>query len=481
MIRVYDSLARAKVDLVPREPGRVRMYVCGPTVYGFIHIGNARTFVSFDVIVRHLRARGLVVDYVRNVTDVDDKIINRAREEGEDPARLADRYVAEFGRDLDALGLLRPDAEPRVTTHMAEIVGLVETLVARGLAYVTGGDVYYATRRFAPYGRLSGRNVDELRSGARVEVDERKQDPLDFALWKSAKPGEPAWPSPFGPGRPGWHIECSAMSMKHLGASFDLHGGGMDLIFPHHENEIAQAQGAAGEGTFARHWMHTGFLNLSDEKMSKSVGNLFTAREILARHDAEAIRLHFLGTHYRHPLNFEVVPGGEDRPRFPGLEEAEERCDYFYETIVRLAERAPPADATPAAWLDRFLHAMDDDFNAPAALAVLGEALGEANRLLDGPARDREAIAGHLAAARAAGVVLGIFGADAALRQRRRRDERASRLGIDGAAVEARIADRAAARTARDFARADAIRAELAARGIELRDAASGTTWTIRR
>jgi len=473
MIRLYDTAARAKVDLVPRETGRVGIYVCGPTVYNLIHIGNARTFTAFDAVVRHLRARGLQVRYVRNVTDVDDRIIHRAAELGKDARQFADRFTEEFHRDMDALGLLQPDVEPRVTEHMDDIVALIQRLCDRGLAYPLEGDVYYATRRFVPYGRLSGRNLDELQAGARVDVDERKRDPLDFALWKAAKPGEPAWPSPFGPGRPGWHIECSAMSARHLGERFDIHGGGMDLIFPHHENEIAQSQGALGEGTFARHWMHSGFLNLNEEKMSKSLGNIFTLREILERHEAEAVRLFLLSAQYKNPLNFEIVEDDDGGARFANLDEAEERLDRYYDTLLRAG--GPIGDAAAD---ERMLVAMDDDFNTPAALAVLEEAMGQANRAFDQKRLDRGALGSAIAGARQ---LLGILGRDPAERGLEVRARLVRLRGLDAAAVEARIAERAVARAARDFARGDAIRGELRALGVELRDGPAGTTWTVLR
>jgi cysteinyl-tRNA synthetase len=473
VIRLYDTATRAKVELEPREPGDVGIYVCGPTVYNLIHIGNARTFTAFDAVVRHLRARGLRVRYVRNVTDVDDRIIRRAAELGKDPRQFAELMTGEFHRDMDALGLLRPDVEPRVTEHMDDIVAMIAQLLQRGLAYALDGDVYYSARSFPAYGRLAGRNLDELMAGARVDVDARKRDPLDFALWKSAKPGEPAWSSPFGPGRPGWHIECSAMSARHLGARFDIHGGGMDLVFPHHENEIAQSQGALGEGTFARTWMHAGFLNLNEEKMSKSLGNIFTLREVLERHEAEAIRLFLLSAQYRNPLGFDVVEDDEGVPRFVNLDEAEERLDRYYDTLVRAGsplEEAPPDE--------RMLAAMDDDFNTPAALAVLEDGMGRANRELDKRKLDRGALAAVVGGARR---LLGILARAPGERAAEVRDRLARERRLDQAAIEARVAERTAARTSRDFARSDAIRDELRALGVEVRDGAGGTTWTVLR
>jgi len=471
MIRLYDTATRAKVELAPHQPGRIGIYVCGPTVYDLIHLGNARTFTAFDAVVRHLRARGFDVRYVRNVTDVDDRIIRRAAELGKDARQFADRYTDEFRRDMDALGLLRPDAEPRVTDHMDDIVAMIQRLVDRGLAYPLDGDVYYATRRFAPYGRLSGRNLDELMAGARVDVDERKRDPLDFALWKGAKPGEPEWRSPFGPGRPGWHIECSAMSARHLGERFDIHGGGMDLVFPHHENEIAQSQGALGDGTFAHYWMHSGFLNLNEEKMSKSLGNIFSLREVLGRHEAEAVRLFLLSSQYRNPLSFDVAEDDGD-PRFTNLEDAEERLDRYYDTLARAGalEEASPDE--------RMLEVMDDDFNTPAALAVLEEGIGRANRELDARRLDALALAAVATGARR---LLGILGRDPVERAEEVREGLIRKRRLDRAAIEARVAERAEARARKDFARSDAIRHELKELGVEVRDGAGGTTWTVLR
>src|SRR5512134_2142807 len=342
-IQLFDTLQAKKRELVPLVPGKIGLYACGPTVYDYSHLGHARCYVVWDVVVRHLRARGLEVKYVRNFTDVDDKIIKRANERGEDPAALASRFADAFHEDMDALGCLRPDVEPRVTGTMPEIVAMIEALVARGFAYAPGnGDVYFAVRSFAEYGRLAKRNLDDLLAGARVEPGESKRDPLDFALWKAAKPGEPSWESPWGKGRPGWHIECSAMSHAHLGAPIDLHAGGKDLVFPHHTNEIAQSVAAVGDGrtaeSFCRYWMHNGFVEIDDEKMSKSLGNFFTVRDVLARFDAEALRLFLLGTHYRNDFNFSDAV----------LADAERRLVYLYETLDkadRAAEGVSPAGA----------------------------------------------------------------------------------------------------------------------------------------
>jgi cysteinyl-tRNA synthetase len=498
MIRVYDTLQKRKVEFEPIDPANVRLYACGPTVYNLIHIGNGRAFVVFDVVYRHLRRRFPKTTYVRNVTDVDDKIIKRAAERGEDPGALASRFCDEFQRDVAALGCLAPTVEPRVTEHLDDIVKLIDKLIVKGLAYAADGDVYFAVQQFPPYGQLSGQPLDQLAAGARVEVDERKRSPLDFALWKAAKPGEPSWPSPWGAGRPGWHIECSAMASRYLGDTFDLHGGGADLVFPHHENERAQSQGAAGVGTFARYWLHNGFVNFNDQKISKSdekmrklLESAFLVRVLVERHGGEAVRWLLLTTQYRHPINFEMeeTDGGL---RFPGLEEAERQLEYGYLTRRRLAEALavgkPGGDGAivdeAGAWLPALDEALDDDFNTAGAFAALQQGLALANRLLDGKLaapkdvkrRTLERLAADLGAASSS---LGILEADASAWLAAHRQRRATARGIEPATVEARIAERAAARKARDFARGDAIRDELRAGGIELMDGATGTSWRV--
>ncbi|MDY0003748.1 MAG: cysteine--tRNA ligase, partial [Polyangia bacterium] len=337
MLRLFDTLTGEKQELVEREPGKVGIYVCGPTVYDFSHLGHARVYVVFDVVTRTLRQRGYAVTYVRNFTDVDDKIIARANERGLDPVGLAAEFAQAFSEDMGRLGCLSPDVEPRVSEHVQEIISVVSSIQGKGLAYQSGDTVWFSVRKHQGYGKLSRRNLDDLRAGARVEADAAKQDPLDFALWKGAKPGEPSWESPWGLGRPGWHIECSAMSMKYLGEQFDIHGGGMDLVFPHHENEIAQSEAAHGPG-FAKFWMHNGFVNLNQEKMSKSTGNFFTLRELFRRVEPEAIRLFLLSVQYRHPINFKVEDGEQGEVRFPDLEESERRLSYFYDTLQRLED-----------------------------------------------------------------------------------------------------------------------------------------------
>jgi len=479
-IQLFDTLSGEKQEFVPLAPGRVGFYACGPTVYDHAHLGHARCYVAWDVVVRHLRARGLEVRYVRNFTDVDDKIIRRAAERHEDPGALAARFEASFTEDMAALGCLAPDVEPRVTEHVPEIIALIEKLVARGFAYAAGnGDVYYGVRKFPRYMELSKRNLDDLMAGARVEPGESKRDPLDFALWKAAKPGEPSWDSPWGRGRPGWHIECSAMTLKHLGAPFDIHTGGKDLIFPHHSNEIAQSVAALSDEllptAFARYWMHNGFVEIDQEKMSKSLGNFFTVKDVLARHDAEGLRLALLGTQYRNPINFSDGL----------LAEAEQRLGYFYETLEkadRLSAGAPPG-AKESEWLERCRAALDDDFNTASVLGVLAEAFTEANALADRKGKkspdDRSALGRFARDARAAGAELGILQRKPGEALLAIRKTAAARRGIDPAAVDRKIEERAEARRAKDFARSDAIRDELAALGVILRDGPEGTSWKV--
>ena len=477
-LRIHDTRTGKKVPFEPLVPGKVSLYACGTTVYDLCHIGHARKEVAWDVITRHLRA-SFELRFVRNITDVDDKIINKANEEKKSAAEVARHYTDEMNVDFRALGLATPDLEPRATDHIAEMIDIIRRLEEKGLAYAAGGDVYYAVPKFAGYGQLSGQCIDDMKAGARVEVDEQKQSPLDFALWKGAKPGEPFWPSPWGNGRPGWHIECSAMSYRYLGEQFDIHGGGTDLIFPHHENEIAQSEGAFGAGSFARHWIHSGLLTLDGVKMSKSLGNIITIRKVMETHDLEALRLLYLGVHYRSTVDF----------AYQKLDEAEERLEYFYTTLARLAD-APAGDDKGAVLpeaektLPVFQEAMDDDFNAAGAVGHLYEAFVLANRLLEDPkAAPKDVRRRTLARLRRdllkCGETLGIFQRGPAAFLLARRDRQCARLGIDAPAVEARIKDRAAARAAKDFARADEIRRELREQRIELMDGPTGTTWRV--
>ncbi|MEZ4364789.1 MAG: cysteine--tRNA ligase [Kofleriaceae bacterium] len=499
-IRVYDSLRRQKVPLEPLVAGEISMYVCGPTTYAAAHIGHAYSAIAFDTIRRALTFLGLRVRYVRNVTDVDDKIIKRATELGEDPVALAARFTAEYNADMARFGVQPPTVEPKVSEHIGEIVAITARLIERGHAYPAGGDVYFEVETFPSYGALSGQTPAELRAGARVEVDERKRAPADFALWKAAKPGEPSWPSPWGPGRPGWHIECSAMCAAHLGERFDLHGGGKDLIFPHHENEIAQSQGAYGTDSFARHWLHNGFLNFEGEKMSKSLGNVFGCGEIADAVGAEALRFFCVSHHYRSPVDFELeairdASGEQVGVRFRSLEAADRRLDYFYTTLARLdafCAEAAGGDGGPGATLPAVEHlratareALADDFNAPVVVAAMGEAAKLANTLLDtGKGTDkgvrRRSLATLARELRAVGAALGVLGATPAVYLAERRARLVARRGLDVAVVERLIGVRAEARARKDFAAADAARDELVALGVELFDSPAGTDWRVR-
>jgi len=452
-LRIYNTLTRALETFTPLEPNRVRMYVCGITVYDLCHVGHARMMIAFDVIYRWLRATGYDVDYVRNITDIDDKIIRRALERGMPIRALTTEMVGEMHTDLDALGVLRPTHEPRATEHVPQMLAMIAALEAKGLAYrATNGDVNYAVRKFPGYGKLSGKSIDALRSGERVAVLDGKDDPLDFVLWKAAKAEEPAdakYDSDFGPGRPGWHIECSAMACALLGERFDLHGGGADLQFPHHENEIAQSEGATGKPP-ATVWAHNGLLNVDQVKMSKSLGNFFTIREVLARYDAETVRFFMLRTHYRSPFNFSDA----------SLDDARASLRRLYTALDGIDAAAAPIDWTqPQAAALRA--AMDDDFNTPVAVAVLFELASELNR-------NRSAATATLL--KSLGGTLGIL-------QQAPRAYLQGGSGLDEARIAERIAARAAAKAARDFALADQIRQDLLAQGIVLQDSPSGTTW----
>jgi cysteinyl-tRNA synthetase len=460
MLTIYNTLTRRKETFIPIEPGKVRMYVCGMTVYDYCHLGHARVMVVFDMVARWLRRSGYAVAYVRNVTDIDDKIIKRAAENGELIVTLTERFIDAMHEDERALGVLPPDIEPRATLSIDDMLDMIRTLEEKQLAYVGGnGDVFYAVSKFPGYGRLSGKNLEDLRAGERVDVDEAKRDPLDFVLWKSAKPGEPAWESPWGPGRPGWHIECSAMSTRCLGHHFDIHGGGMDLQFPHHENEIAQSEGATGE-TFVNVWMHNGFVRVNEEKMSKSLGNFFTVREILARYRPEVVRFFILNSHYRSPLNY----------CDENLDEANAALTRLY-TALRGTASAVANDGADA-YRERFDAAMNDDFNTPEAIAVLFELAREANRARGGEAGEAAALA---AAMKDLGGVLGLLQADP--EDFLQAAGAASGEGPDAAEIENLIQQRLAARKAKNWAEADRIRDALKDQGVVLEDGAGGTTW----
>ena len=454
-LRIYNTLTRALEEFSPLQAGQVRMYVCGITVYDFCHIGHARSMIAFDVVQRWLRAVGLAVTYVRNITDIDDKIIRRAAENGESIGELTQRFIDFMNEDAAALGVERPTHDPRATDHVPQMLSMIGALEQKGLAYrASNGDVNYAVRRFPGYGKLSGKSIDELQAGERVAVTQGKQDPLDFVLWKSAKADEPAqaqWPSAFGTGRPGWHIECSAMACELLGETFDIHGGGVDLQFPHHENEIAQSEGATGQ-PLARTWMHNGFINIDNEKMSKSLGNFFTIREVLERYDAETIRFFVVRAHYRSALNYSDAH----------LDDARNALRRLYTALGSVTPVPTVIDWTqPHA--ARFKAAMDEDFGTPEAVAVLFDLASEVNRT-----RSSE-LAGLM---KALAGLLGLLQAE---------PEAFMQAGaaLEEAEIQSRIQQRAAAKAARDFAQADQIRKDLLARGIVLQDTAAGTTWTV--
>ncbi len=454
MLHLYNTLSRRKEPFQPIQPGKVNMYVCGMTVYDYCHLGHARVMVVFDMVARWLRASGYDLTYVRNITDIDDKIIKRAAENGEPINVLTQRFIDAMDEDAAALGVQKPNFEPRATQFVPDMISMIEELIGKGRAYAApNGDVYYAVREFAGYGQLSGKSLDDLRAGERVDVDPNKRDPMDFVLWKAAKPGEPAWPSPWGQGRPGWHIECSAMNEHYFGPHFDIHGGGADLQFPHHENEIAQSEGAH-DCKFVNYWMHNGFIRVDNEKMSKSLGNFFTIREVLEKYDAEVVRFFILRAHYRSPLNYSDAH----------LEDARGALSRLYTALKNV-----PADDVALDWeandyTRRFRAAMDDDFNTVEAVAVLFELAGEVNK-----SRSAE-LAGWL---KTLGGVLGLLQRDPVdfLQGGTVEGE------ISADEVEQLIAARKAARAGKNWAESDRIRDELIARGIVLEDGAGGTTW----
>jgi cysteinyl-tRNA synthetase len=464
-LKIFNTLSGEKEDFVPLSPDQARMYVCGVTVYDSSHIGHARSLISFDVIYRYLKFVGYNVYFVRNFTDIDDKIINKANGEKVACDVITARYIEEFHRDGEALGLLPPVAEPRATAHIPDIVAIIEKLEAKGLAYRIEGDVYYAVDGFPGYGKLAHKKIDELAAGARVEVDARKKSPLDFALWKSSKPGEPAWESPWGPGRPGWHIECSAMSTKYLGQPFDIHGGGRDLMFPHHENEIAQSEGAFGL-PLARYWIHNGFLNINQEKMSKSLGNFFTIREILEEADAIALRHYFLSSHYRSPMDFSRE----------GLEEAGRAADRIHETVERMERGQRQKNvAAEQAPMDAFRQEMDDDFNTPRALALIFDEVRSLNRLLDD--KKSNGLESRAAALRTMCEALGLL-SEGYFERKKQRWLKKGRVSLHE--IEGLISRRDGARKEKNWQEADRIREELNAQGIVIEDTPGGTLWKVK-
>ncbi|MFV0420757.1 cysteine--tRNA ligase [Oleidesulfovibrio sp.] len=482
---IYNTLSRKKEEFIPLHEGKANVYVCGITAYDLCHLGHARSSIVFDVLIRYLRHTGLDVTFVRNFTDVDDKIIKRANEVGMTSQQVAEKYIAAFHEDMDKLGCLRADIEPKCTEHIDEMIALCEDLIKKEKAYATpSGDVYFRVRKFDEYGKLSGRDVDDMRSGARVAPGEEKEDPLDFALWKSAKPDEPSWKSPWGQGRPGWHIECSAMSEKHLPLPLDIHGGGQDLVFPHHENEIAQTEAATGK-EFARYWVHNGFVQVDSEKMSKSLGNFSTIRDILENYLPETLRFFLLTKHYRSPIDF----------TFNGMDEAEKNLKRIYQTLALIdtelqkskwtpnslpQELVEEADQIEAAWNN----AMQDDMNTAAALGHLFTLVRLANRVTEDKAM-RKSEGGRDMFVRIQkvialwGSVLGLFSASPAAFLGELRDCKAARRNIEAAKVEQLLVERQEARKAKDFARSDAIRDELAQMGVEVQDTPAGAVWDI--
>ena len=465
MIKVYNTLNKKKEEFIPLTPGEVKMYVCGPTVYNFFHIGNGRTFIVFDTIRRYFEYRGFKVDFVQNFTDIDDKMIKKANEEGTTVKKIGDTYIKEYYQDADALNLERATVNPRATEFIGEIIKFVKGLVDKGYAYEVDGDVYFSTKKFEGYGKLSGQNIEDLQSGARISVDERKKDPMDFAIWKAQKPGEPAWNSPWGMGRPGWHIECSCMAKKLLGETIDIHAGGSDLKFPHHENEIAQSEALTGE-PFARYWLHSAFVNVNNEKMSKSLNNFFTAREILERYDADVIRFLMLSAHYRQQLNF-----SEDL-----LESAKASVERIYNAIGNLENLIDEVsreemNEEEKAYLEslnkykeKYIEKMDDDFNTADAITAIFDLIKDTNTNITIDS-SKELAQKALELIRELGAPLGMF--------------QKSTKGNLEEEIEALIAKRQQARKDRDFALADKIRDELKDRGIVLEDTPQGVRWKM--
>lgn len=473
-IRVYNTLRNKKEEFVPIEEGKVKMYVCGPTTYNYIHLGNARPIVAFDVVRRYFGYRGYDVTYVQNFTDVDDKIINRANEEGMDPKDLANKYIEAYFEDAGRLGVQKASVHPRVTDHMDDIIAMVQQIIDNGYGYEVSGDVYFEVRKFKPYGKLSGRSIDEMQSGARIAVGEQKRDPLDFALWKAAKPGEPYWESPWGKGRPGWHIECSTMSKKYLGDTFDIHGGGADLIFPHHENEIAQSEGCNGCES-VHYWLHNGFITINSEKMSKSLGNFFLLREILDKFPGPVVRFYLMSTHYRSPLDF-------DDQKLQAAEKSLNRIHNTYRTVQeKIANLPQGADEGKKDKLqavcdearNKVIEAMDDDFNTSLALAALFDVCKEVNTVVND-----KAFAGDGATAEGLQTVLDFFAEmnrifDVIVPA----EEEAADDGLANDLMEMVMTLRANARKNKDWGTADFIRDELKKLGIVIKDSPEGSRW----
>lgn len=470
-LRVYNTLTRKKEDFKPITPGKVRMYVCGPTVYDYSHIGHARSVVVFDVIARYFRENGFDVTYVRNFTDVDDKIINKANETGMTSEQVAEKFIDEFYIDMGALGIERADVEPRATEHIDGIINVVQILIEKGHAYELEGDVYFEVNTFESYGKLSGRKLEDMEAGARVGIDERKRNPHDFALWKSAKPGEPFWESPWGKGRPGWHIECSAMSKAFLGESFDIHGGGKDLVFPHHENEIAQSEAAFG-CSFANYWMHNGFVNINSEKMSKSLGNFLMIRDVLKICHPEALRIFLLSSHYRNPVDY----------THQYIEEAESGLEKIYSLLNRIEEAGIDPEPYGDLW-ERFCESMDDDFNTAKAIGFIYDSVRNTNRILDKGKiedADKKAVSGEFHALKKIGHILGLFNESPADFLNKKKSRAIESGNIDPEEIEKLIVERRESRKSKNFARADEIRQILKEKNIVLEDKPDGTTiWKM--
>lgn len=474
-LRIYNTQKKNKETFVPLEANKVKMYVCGPTVYDTSHIGHARSVVVFDVIFRWLRHSGYDVCYVRNFTDIDDKIIKRANELGKDSREISERYIDEFHNEMDALNVLRPTIEPKATEHIEEIIEFIQLLIEKGKAYhVEGSDVFFSIESFEGYGKLSGRNPDDMIPGSRIAVDTKKRDPKDFTLWKPAKPGEPSWPSPWGDGRPGWHIECSAMSYKYLGESFDIHGGGKDLIFPHHENEIAQSEAAFGKN-FVQYWIHNGFVDIDNEKMSKSLGNFVMIKDVLKDYHPEVIRMFLLSKHYRSPIDYNDT----------SMDEVISGLDRLYAFLERAESAGAKVNGKDAGkeWAS-FEEAMDDDFNTARAMATLFDTVKSGNRILDLhgeklTARIRPQVSTLCSDLKRMGSILGILTHEPADYFKAKKESGLADKELDGDAIEGLIKERVEARKAKNFARADEIRAELDAMNVILEDGADGTTWKI--
>ncbi|MCJ7483003.1 MAG: cysteine--tRNA ligase [Thermodesulfovibrionales bacterium] len=484
-MKIYNTLTGKKEEFIPFSKNEVRIYACGVTVYDYCHIGHARSAIVFDVMRKYFHYKGFHVTYVRNFTDIDDKIINRAQKEGIPWDAVARKYTDEYYTDMDRLGVGRADVEPKATEHIGEIIAIVQKLIEKGFAYEADGSVYYSVDAFPAYGKLSKRDTDEMIAGARIEVDERKRNPLDFALWKKSKEGEPFWESPWGEGRPGWHIECTAMSMKHLGESFDIHGGGADLLFPHHENEIAQSEAASGK-PFVKYWVHNGFITIDKEKMSKSLGNFFTIREVLDRFDPEVVRFFLLSTHYRSPIEFSDLL----------LQEAEASIDKYYTTIMRIQDfvekKTDGKEALSKAgelfsallssfFIGNFQEAMDDDFNTALAIGHIFELVRELNRFLDSKPsslKDRQLVLAAQERLAEAGEILHLFGRTplewyASLMK-------VKSIGLSETEIHQKIKERQDARLGKDWQLADTIRRELEEKGIILEDKKDGTAWKVR-